>query len=49
MLEFDGEYPKREILIFMLENRKKPAVKHPIEKSILINVVNLSTCVCPRL
>ena len=49
MLEFDGKYPKREILIFMLENRKKTAVKHSIEKSVLINVVNLSTGVCPRL
>ena len=32
-----------------LQNRQKSAVTHPIEKPILINFMNLSTILCPRL
>ena len=49
-LGFDGEYPdKRQISIFIQENCEKSAVRHSIEKPILLNFVNLSTIPCPRL
>ena len=49
-LEFDGECTdKRQISIFVQENCEKSAVRHSIEKAILLNFVNLSTIPCPRL
>ena len=49
-LVFDGEYPdKRQISIFVQENCEKSALRHSIEKPILLNFVNLSTILCPRL
>ena len=49
-LVFDGEYPdKRQISIFVQENCEKSALRHSIEKPILLNFVNLSTIPCPRL
>ena len=35
--------------MFLVNNRKKSAVKHSIENTILFNVVNLSPTFCPRL
>ena len=53
MLEFDGEYsarhPKAKFRCFLVKNCKKSAVKHSVEKPILVNFVNLSTAFCPRL
>ena len=49
-LVFDGEYPdKRQISIFVQENCEKSALRHSIEKPILLNFMNLSTIPCPRL
>ena len=53
MLGFDGEYPaghpKAKFWHFLVNSCKKSAVKHTIEKPILLNYVNLSTIFCPRL
>ena len=53
MLGFDSDYPafhpKAEFWRFLLKNCKKSAVKHSIEKSILLNFVNLSPTFCLRL
>ena len=46
MLEFDGEYPAVHPKAKFL---KKSAVKHSMEKPILLNFVNLSPNLCPRL
>ena len=40
--------PKKQSLTFVLENHEKSAVKHSIEKHILLNFVNLSTFFCAR-
>ena len=46
MLGFDGEYPavhpKAKFLHFLVKNCKESAVKHCIEKPILLNFLNLS-------
>ena len=39
----------RQILTLELENCEKPAVKHSIEKPILLNFVTLSKILCPTL
>ena len=53
MLRFDGEYPaahpKAKFWSFLVKNGKKLAVKHSIEKPILLNLVNLSATFCPIL
>ena len=53
MPRFDGEYPaihpEAKFWCFSVKNRKKSAAKHSIEKSILLNFVNLSPTFCPRL
>ena len=53
MLGFDGEYPavhpKTKFWLFSIKNRTKKAVKHSIEKVILLNFVNLSTTIFPWL
>ena len=50
---FDGEYPavnpKAKFWRFLVKNCKKSAVKHSVEKPILLNFVNLSSTFCPRL
>ena len=52
MLGFDGEYPavhqKAKLSRFLVKNCKKSAVKHSIEKPILLHFVNLSPTFCPR-
>ena len=53
MLGFDGEYPaghpKAKFWDVLVTNRKKSTAKHSIEKPSLLNLVNFSTTVCPRL
>ena len=53
MLGFDGEYstghPKIKFWRFPVKNPKISTAKHFIEKPILLNFVNLSTALCPRL
>ena len=53
MLGFDGEYPaaqpKAKFWHSLVKNRKKSAVKHSIEKHILLDFGNLSPTLCPRL
>ena len=53
MLGFDGAYqavqPRAKFWHFLVKNCKKSAVKHSIEKPILLNFVNLSPTFCPRL
>ena len=53
MLGFDGEYtavpPKAKFGRFLVKNRKKSAVKHSIQKPILLNFLNLSRTFCPKL
>ena len=52
MLGIDGEYqPATQKPKFHSSSKKlqKKAIKHCIEKSILLNFVNLSTKFCPRL
>ena len=53
MFGFDGGYPavypKPKFWGFLVENCKKSAVKHSIEKAILPNFVNFSPIFCPRL
>ena len=51
MLGYDGDYrsPKSQILMLSVKNNKKLAVKQSIEKPILLNFVNLSPTLCPRL
>ena len=44
MLEFDGEF-----LTFLLKTWKKSAVKHSIQKPILLNFVNIFTTLYPGL
>ena len=41
--------PKRQILTVKLQNCKKSAVKHSIEKPVILNFLNLSTIIYPRL
>ena len=40
---------KSQILTYLVKNRKKSAVKHSIQKPILLNFVNLSPTFCSRL
>ena len=40
---------KKQILIFVLQNCKKSAVKYFVEKLMLLNFGDLSTIFCPRL
>ena len=53
MLGFDGEYPavhsRAKFWRFLVKNCKKSAVKHSVEKPILLNFVNVSPTFCPRL
>ena len=53
MLVFNGEYPvlqpNAKFRQFLIENRKKSAVKRSIEKPILLNFINLSLTFWPRL
>ena len=53
MLGFDGEYPavhpKAKCWRFLVKNSKKSAVKHSIEKPVLLNFMNLPPTFCPRL
>ena len=54
MLGFDGDYPAVQSKAkffwrFLVKNHKKSVVKHSIEKSILLNFVNLSPTFCLRL
>ena len=53
MLGFDGEYPaihpKAKFWHFLVKSRAKSAVKQSIEKSILLNFVNLYATFCPRM
>ena len=53
MFGFDGEYlaghPKIRFLAFLLKSLKKSAVKHSIQKPILLNFGNLFTAFCPGL
>ena len=53
MLGFDGEYPavqpKAKFCRFFGKNGEKSAVKHSIEKPILLNFVNLSATFSSRL
>ena len=53
MLGFDGEFPavnpKAKFRRFLVKSCKKSAVKHSVEKHILLNFVNLSPTFCPRL
>ena len=53
MLGFHSEYPaihpKAKFWRFSVKNRTKSAVKHSIEKLILLSFVNLSPTFCPRL
>ena len=52
MLGSDGEcpavHPKAKFWRFSVKNRKKSAVKHSIEKPILLNTWNLTPNFCPR-
>ena len=41
--------PNQKILKVVLENSEKSAVKHSIQKPILLNFLNLSTIFSPRL
>ena len=53
MLGIDGKVlnrqPKKKILTVMLQNCKKSAVKHSIEKLMSLNFLGLSTIICSRL
>ena len=53
MLGFDGKYPvahpKAKVWRFLLKYCKKSAVKHSIEKPILLNFMSFSPTPCPRL
>ena len=50
MLRFDGKLlTKSQIWRFLVKNWKKSAVKHFIEKPILLNFTNLLPNFCPRL
>ena len=53
MLGFNGEYPaaypKAKFRRLWVKSLKKSAVKQSIEKPILLNFVNLSPSLCPRL
>ena len=53
MLGFDGEYPdfqeKTKFWRFLVKICEKSAVKHSIEKPILLNFVNFSLIFCRRL
>ena len=53
MIGFDGEYPavhpKAKFWRLLVKNCKISAINHSIEKSILLNFVNLSLTCCPRL
>ena len=42
-IEYPGGHAKRQILTRVLENGKKSAVKHSIEKTIFLNFLHLST------
>ena len=47
--EYPAGYPNANFLRFSVKNRIKSAVKHSIEKPILLNFVNLSTTFWPGL
>ena len=47
--EYPAVHPKAKLRRFSVKNRKKSAVKHFIEKLILLNSVNLSPTFCPTL
>ena len=47
--ECSAGHPKAKFRRFFVKNCKKLAVKHSIEKPILLNFVNLSTTLSPRL
>ena len=53
MIGFDGEYPtihpKTKFWRFLVKNCKKSAVKHSIEKHILLNFVNLSSSLLSKI
>ena len=53
MLAFDGEVydqpPKKQISTVVLQNCDKSAVKHFIEKPMLLNFLDLRTIFRPRL
>ena len=53
MLGIDDQFPaiqtKAKFCCFLVKNCKKSAVKHSIEKPILLKFVNLSPSFCPRL
>ena len=42
-------HPQPPTTTAVLQNCKKSAVTHPIEKPILLNLLNLSTIFCPML
>ena len=46
--EYTGVHPKAKFKRFLVESRKKSAVKEFIEKPILHNFVNLSATFCLR-
>ena len=52
MLMFDGEYlavhQKAKFWRLLVKNRKKSAVKHSMDKLILLSFVNFSATFCPR-
>ena len=47
--EYPAVHPKAKFWHFLVKYCKKSTVKHYIEKPILLNFVNLSPTVCPRL
>ena len=53
ILGFGGEVlsrtPKTQILTMLLQDYEKSALKHFIQKPLLLNFVVLSTIICPRL
>ena len=53
ILRFNDNYPTGHLKVkfehFLVKSWKKLALKHSIEKTILLNFVNLSTTFCPRL
>ena len=53
IIEFDNKYPashlKTKYCLFLVKILQKSAVKHSVEKSILLNFVRLHTTFCPRL
>ena len=41
-------HPKVKFFVIVLQNWKKSAVEHSLEKPMLLNFVYLSTTLCPR-